>query len=69
VTSTSRHSEAAFETVIEHNLPSHGCVSITGDGFDCQRAIFPVVVLVFIKDTQPKEWAKLEALHESITGE
>jgi type I restriction enzyme, R subunit len=69
VTSTPRHSEAAFETVIEHHLLGHGYVAVSRDGFDRERAIFPSVVLDFIKDTQPKEWAKLEALHGPKTGE
>ncbi len=66
---TPRHSEAAFETVIEHHLLGHGYVAVSRDGFDRERAIFPSVVLDFIKDTQPKEWAKLEALHGPKTGE
>lgn len=69
MTSTPRHSEAAFETVIEHHLLGHGYVAVARDGFDRERAIFPSVVLDFIKDTQPKEWAKLEALHGPKTGE
>ena len=36
---------------------------LTGEGFDRERAIFPETVLAFIRETQPKEWAKLEALH------
>jgi type I restriction enzyme R subunit len=66
---TPRHSEAAFETGIEHHLLGHGYVAVSRDGFDRERAIFPSVVLDFIKDTQPKEWAKLEALHGPKTGE
>ena len=69
MTSTPRHSEAAFETVIEHHLLGHGYVAVPRDGFDRERAIFPSVVLDFIQDTQPKEWAKLEALHGTKTGE
>jgi type I restriction enzyme R subunit len=64
-----RHSEAAFETVIEQHLLAHGYVSVSRDGFDRGRAIFPGVVLDFIRETQPKEWAKLEALHGLKTGE
>lgn len=63
MTSVSRHSEAAFETAIEHHLLGHGYVAISRDGFDRERALFPSVVLHFIKETQPKEWAKREALH------
>lgn len=69
MTSSPRHSEAAFETVIEHHLLGHGYVAVAREGFDRERAIFPSVVLDFIKDTQPKEWAKLEALHGPKTGE
>src|SRR5882672_2638083 len=65
----SRHSEAAFETVIEAHLLQSGYVRIADEGFDRERAIFPEVVLAFIRETQPKEWAKLEALHGEKTGE
>lgn len=64
-----RHSEFAFETVIEAHLLAKGYVRVPGEGFDRERAIFPGVVLDFIRDTQPKEWAKLEALHGDKTGE
>ncbi len=69
MTSAPRHSEAAFETVIEHHLLGHGFVAVARDGFDRERAIFPSVVIDFITDTQPKEWAKLEALHGPKTGD
>ena len=39
--STSQHSEAAFETVIEAHLLQNGYVSIPREGFDRDRAIFP----------------------------
>lgn len=66
---TGRHSEAAFETVIETHLLAHGYVPINRAGFDRERAIFPETVLAFIRETQPREWAKLEALHGEKTGE
>ncbi|HLK99757.1 MAG TPA: hypothetical protein VK539_04195 [Myxococcaceae bacterium] len=50
MTRTPRHSEAAFETVIEQHLLTHGYVAILRDGFDRERAIFPSVVLDFIKE-------------------
>jgi len=65
----SRHSEAAFETVIEAHLLANGYTSVAPEGFDRERAIFPETVLAFIHETQPKEWAKLEALHGERTGE
>jgi type I restriction enzyme, R subunit len=63
------HNEAAFETVIESHLLANGYVSIAQDGFDRERAIFPETVLAFIRETQPQEWAKLEALHGEKTEE
>ena len=64
-----RHSKAAFETVIETHLLANGYVTVNRDGFDRERAIFPETVLAFIRATQPKEWARLEALHGKKTGE
>src|SRR5438105_1317238 len=52
--------EIAFETVIEAHLLNSGYVAVHRDGFDRERALFPEVVLAFIRETQPKEWAKLE---------
>ncbi|WP_313953013.1 type I restriction endonuclease subunit R [Accumulibacter sp.] len=64
-----RSNEAAFESVIEAHLLQNGYMPIAGEGFDRERAIFPETVLAFIRETQPKEWAKLEALHGDKTGE
>ena len=65
----SQTSEAAFETVIEAYLLANGYASVAGDDFDRERAIFSDAVLAFIRETQPKEWARLEALHGAGTGE
>ena len=51
------------------HLFQNGYVQIARDGFDRKRAIFPETVLAFIRETQPKEWAKLEGLHGDKTGE
>ena len=69
MTSTPRHSETAFESVIEAHLLQNGYVPVAREGFDRERAIFPKTVLAFIRATQPREWAKLEALHGDKTGE
>ena len=50
---TSRHTEAAFESVIERHLCGAGYVAIPGADFDPERAIFGSVVLDFIRETQP----------------
>jgi type I restriction enzyme R subunit len=67
--SSSQYSEAVFETVIEVHLLGHGYISVPRESFDRDRAIFPETVLSFIRETQPTEWAKLEALHAENTGE
>lgn len=64
-----RHREVAFETAIESHVLANGYVSIAPISFDRERAIFPDTVLAFIRETQPQEWAKLEALHGGKTGE
>ena len=64
-----RHSETAFETVIEAHLLSHGYVKVADAGFDRERAIFPDTVLAFIRDTQPNDWSRLEALHGDKTAD
>ena len=65
----SQTSEAAFETVIEAHLLRNGYVSVDQEGFNRERAIFPDAVLEFIRETQPREWDRLEALHGDRTGE
>lgn len=64
-----RTSEAAFETAIEDVLLSKGYEKHDSKSFDRERAIFPEVVLDFIRTTQTKTWDKLEALHGNKTGE
>ncbi|MEI8305595.1 MAG: type I restriction endonuclease [Chloroflexales bacterium] len=62
-----RHSEAAFEGIIEAYLLGHGYARLPG-GYDRGRVLFPDTVIAFIRQTQPKEWAKLEALHGANTA-
>jgi type I restriction enzyme R subunit len=65
--SVSQHSESAFETVIEDHLLTHHYINID-NSFDRSRAIFPEDAIRFIRTTQPKAWAKLEALHGDNTA-
>ena len=62
-------SEAAFETAIEGHLLSNGYVRHASKDFNAELAFFPEIALQFIRVTQPKVWAKLEALHQEKTGE
>src|ERR1035437_9614279 len=64
-----RIAEIAFEIVIESHLLANGYTRIAEAGYDRARAIFPETILDFIRETQPKEWKKLEALHGAKTGE
>ena len=66
---TFRHSVAAFETVIEGHLLGAGYVRVSPSRFDPECAIFPSVVLEFIRETQPTTWSKLEVLHGEQTGD
>ena len=61
--------EAAFESAIEAHLLANGYVPIGSASFDRDRAIFPNTVLGFIRETQPTEWARLEAQLGGQTGE
>ena len=63
------HAEAAFESAIELDVLANGYLAVDKAGFDKERAIFPAVALDFIRETQPKDWGKLEALHGARTGE
>lgn len=64
-----RHTEEAFETVLEAHLLKNGYEKVAKLGYDIERALFPAVVLEFIQATQPKEWARLEGLHAEKTSE
>jgi type I restriction enzyme R subunit len=62
-------SEYAFETVIEKELLEGGYQLVPAGSFDREDAVFPVEVLAFIRETQPEEWRKLEALLGDKTGD
>ena len=64
---TRYHDEASFESVIEAHLLASGYESITPTAYHPGRALFPEIALTFIRTSQPKEWAKLEALHGTNT--
>ena len=64
-----RTKELAFETVIEAHLLQHGHECVPADAIDRERAIFPQTALAFIRETQPPEWAKPEALHGDKAAE
>ena len=61
---TVSHTENAFETAIEHSLISAGGYR-QGDPaeFSATLALTPSLILEFLRDSQPKEWTRLEAIH------
>lgn len=61
--------ESAFESVIEADLLASGYASLPATNFDAKNCIFPETVLGFVRETQPKEWARLESLLGEKTGE
>jgi len=62
-----RHTEEAFEEVVESVLLSNGYSALASKQFDKTAAIFPDPVIDFIRLTQPKEWNALESLHGENT--
>src|SRR5579884_358069 len=57
------HTEKGFEQAIESHLLSHGYARGDASRFDPRLALDPHTLVGFLKDTQPKEWAKLSAIY------
>jgi type I restriction enzyme R subunit len=70
------HTEDAFEQLIVAHLLEHGgyepgvsgatapeAALATQVDYDVHRALIPADVLAFVQATQPKPWAKLQAIH------
>ncbi len=66
--SNNQTKEIAFEKSIEEVLLNSGYQSIPSQSFDKEKAIFPEQIIAFIKDTQPKEWQKLESILKENTA-
>ena len=63
------HSELAFETVVVNELIQSGYQPVANELYDREVAIFPSVVVDFIRETQPIPYHKLLALHGDKTDE
>jgi type I restriction enzyme, R subunit len=63
----SRHDETSFESSIESALLTHGWQALDKSTYDLSRHCFPQEALAFIRSTQRKEWARLEALNGAQT--
>jgi len=67
---TAQTDEKAFESAIEYHLATTGGYE-KGDreAFDLERCLDPMVLLRFIKETQPQEWQYLEDLQKDNAEE
>jgi type I restriction enzyme R subunit len=59
--------EKRFETYIEQSLNNQGYKSIQYPEYDKTLCLIPIEVISFIKDSQPKEYEKLEIQYGSET--
>lgn len=57
------HTEKGFEQAIEYHLLTHGHEKGDPVNFHAGLALDPIVLVRFLKDTQPKEWAKLASIY------
>ena len=59
------HTEETFEALIEAHLVDHGGYeSGSPDAYDRDRALLTDTVIAFVRDTQPKVWEQLQAIHK-----
>ena len=67
----SLHKEIHFEIEICQYLAQHGWLYAEDDaaGYDRARALFPLDVLAWVKETQPKAWETLSKNHGAQAGE
>jgi type I restriction enzyme, R subunit len=57
------HTEKGFEKAVENHLLGHGYSKGDPARFDRQLALDPKTLVGFLRDTQPKEWAKLAGFY------
>ncbi len=61
------HHERFFEAHVVDELCRNGWVVGSHEAYDRSRALYPGDVLAWIRESQPKAWAKLEALNGADT--
>jgi type I restriction enzyme R subunit len=61
---TVSHKEIAFEAAIEHSLLTDGGYRVGNPAeFNATLGLTPSLIVEFLRDSQPKEWARLEVVH------
>ena len=61
------HQESAFEASIEDYLLDHGWDSVDPKKYHRAQGVFGDEYVEFVKESQPKEWAKLVTIHGGET--
>jgi len=59
------HTEKTFEKEIVDHLTDYGYTEHNTKDFDRTTALHTKVLLTFLKETQPKQWEKLEKIHKT----
>ncbi|UKT65821.1 hypothetical protein [Pedobacter mucosus] len=60
------HTEHTFESAIEESLINQGGYRKgNSTDFDVNLGLFPSYITDFLKTSQPKEWAKISAIHKN----
>jgi len=66
----SNYTEYAFESAIEQYLTTAGgYIKGINDTFDKERCLDPTILIPFIQETQPKEWAYLKNIQKDKAEE
>lgn len=63
----SKHKEITFETEIVEYLTNHQWIEGTSDGYDKTLALYPEDLIAYIRTTQPDQYDKFAARHQSNT--
>ncbi len=63
------HTERGFEQAIEDHLLAHGYEKGDPTAFKADLALDPDTFIRFLRDTQPKEWARLSGLYGIEVGD
>ena len=58
------HTEHTFETAIINHLTENAWIEISNTEYDKELAFFPNVILAFVKESQPKEWERLQQFYK-----
>lgn len=63
------HTESDFEAAIEAHPLAHGWRHGDPTKYDVALGLDPVQLIGFVRETQPRAWAKLEQEHGSAVTE